>query len=392
MIAKTLLAEVLPEPVKGQFLAPRDAMRLAIQEAFRGAGFVSPNPMVGCVVLDSAGGFLAKGFHPKLGERHAEIDALQKLSDSELKDSHWFVTLEPCAHQGRTGSCAKTLAALPIASVVYGLLDPNPLVSGKGALILNQAGVQTKSVAEFFDAAVASDLSSLLEQTCEHFLWNQRFKKPWISVKVATSLDGQMALSSGESQWITGEASRTYAHYLRAFHDLTMVGLGTIKTDNPSLNIRHPDFPGKKNRIAILDPEGWVFENYRLKVFDLNAAKDIFILTAKDKVPVKFERAQVIPVTTTETGDLDLSDATHKLYELGIRSILVEGGAKVISSFIKQRGAQRLYLFQAPMLMGGKTGRSWTENVEIHKMSDKIPLRNQRLDTMSDDFLFTGLF
>lgn len=391
MIAKTLFGEVIPEPTKGQKLSPKVAMKLAIQEAFLGAGFVSPNPMVGCVVLDRAGGFLSKGYHPRVGERHAEIDALQKLSTEEIEGSQWFVTLEPCAHEGRTGSCAKALSALPVSKVIYGLQDPNPLVSGQGAGILQKAGIICQTIAEYLRDQ-DYELQSYLEQTCEHFLWNQRFKKPWVSVKVASSLDGQMALSSGESQWITGEQSREYAHYLRAFHDATMVGLGTIRTDNPSLNIRHSRFGDKKNRIVILDTDGWVFRNPQLKVFDLNLPENIFVITAKDNAPSTFDRAQVIPVNEVDDGELDLSDVLEQLYGQGIRSVLVEGGAKLISSFIKQRKAQRLYLFQAPMLMGGKTGRSWTEGVEIHRMSDKIPLRNQKLECLSQDLLYTALF
>lgn len=132
----------LPEPKKNQEMTDLMAMRLAIQEAYKGLGYVSPNPLVGCVILDSQNRFLASGYHARIGEAHAEMNALKKLNPEDLKGARVFVTLEPCAHEGRTGSCAKALSALPVKEVIYGLQDPNPLVSGKGAEIIRAAGIQ----------------------------------------------------------------------------------------------------------------------------------------------------------------------------------------------------------------------------------------------------------
>ena len=200
---------------KGDVITADQAMQLAMDVAVKGAPYVSPNPVVGCVVVNANHQFLAYGYHPKYGQEHAEINALNKLSDSEIKDSTFYVTLEPCAHQGKTASCAKKLATLPIKKVVYGLMDLNPLVSGQGVKILQQAGIIT----EEYSGHLKNDLQSL----CEIFLKNFSEKKLFIAAKVATSLDGQIALKSGESKWITSANSRNYVHELRSYYDAILV-------------------------------------------------------------------------------------------------------------------------------------------------------------------------
>lgn len=350
-----------PEPKLGQVLSDLQAMKLAIQEAYRGLGYTSPNPLVGCVILDSKNQFLAKGHHAKVGEAHAEIDALNKANPDQLKSARVFVTLEPCAHQGRTGSCAKALSDLPIAEVIYGLQDPNPLVAGKGAEILKSAG---KKVTLF------SSLQIELEQVCEHFLKNFREKKPFVSLKVASSLDGHLAHKNGESKWITDEISREIAHVLRAAHDAILVGANTLRIDQPSLNIRHPKFPGKKIKVVVLDSSGELQKNFAgLSIAKHYAQEDVIFDSGKN-----------------------LKDLLTKLWDLGIKSVLVEGGAQTISSFINEMAADRLYVFQAPMICGAKSGKSWSEQVNIASMSERIPLKDLQIVRLNADLLMTGRF
>ena len=223
------------------------AMQLAISEALKGAPFVSPNPKVGCVILDSQGELLSTGYHKKFGEAHAEIEALKNLNPDQLKGAHLIVTLEPCAHEGKTPSCAKTLAKLPIKKVTFGLVDPNPLVAGQGAKILKEAGIEV----EEYQGILKADL----EEVCEEFLWNFRQKKVFVAVKIAQSLDGKIALLNGESKWITGPDSRQKVHELRAQYDAVLVGKNTILIDNPSLDIRHPKIQ-KENKVVVLDRSG----------------------------------------------------------------------------------------------------------------------------------------
>jgi len=250
---------------KGSYLTTDEAMRIAILEGARGAPFVSPNPQVGCVILDSESRFLSSGYHEVYGGPHAEVNALRGLTEDELQGAHVVVTLEPCAHQGKTPSCAIELTKHKIAKVTYGLKDPNPVVSGKGAEILKNAHIQ---VNEYLaqETIFQKEIKKDLEELAEIFLCNQIQKKPFVAVKLASSLDGQIALKNGQSQWITGEKSRLYNHYLRACYDALLVGGRTIQLDNPSLNVRYPGLK-KQNRVIVLDPKAAVLN--RLEDFEL---------------------------------------------------------------------------------------------------------------------------
>lgn len=378
---------LLAEPLVGDVQSDQQAMKLAIQEAYRGLGFTSPNPLVGCVILDGKNQFLAKGFHARIGQGHAEVQALQGLSHEKLKGARIFVTLEPCAHEGRTPSCARAIAKLPVKEVIFGLIDPNPLVAGLGAKILRDAGIRTTVFSE-----LKKDLemqNSLLE-VCEHFLWNQLQKKVFVSLKIASSLDGQLALKNGESKWITDEASREIAHVLRAAHEGLLVGAGTILADNPSLNIRHPLFQ-KRNRLIILDSRGALLARAaELKLGQTQPPEEvIFVLSDQTgEIPNPWG-AQVLRIPS-EGNQLNLKILLTKLWDLGVKSLLVEGGAQVLSSFISEGVANRLYLFQAPLILGAKGGKAWTEQVSIWSMKEKIPLHQIQYIPLDQDQLITG--
>lgn len=361
-------------------MTDKEAMKLAISEAYRGAGYVSPNPLVGCVVLDSKNNFLSKGYHHHFGEAHAEVNAIRGLSKNQLKDARVFVTLEPCAHEGKTPSCAKMLAQLPIQEVIYGLTDPNPLVSSQGAKIIRDAGIKVTQYPY---------LKLELEKVCEHFLMNFRQKRPFITLKVASSLDGQLAHANGESQWITSEASRKFAHYLRATHDAVLVGKNTILIDNPKLNIRHKKFPKKIGKIIVIDPKGQILKRPELQIFKFHQPKNILIVTNEN---LKTDLATVILVKEKLNDAININTLLTQLFHSGIKSVLVEGGALTISSFIMQKEADRLYLFQAPVLIGSRTGKAWSEGVMINSMSEKLSLISSRFKRIGNDLVTTALF
>lgn len=390
------LIQHLPIPDRGVRLSKEQAMRLAISEAYKGATRVSPNPLVGAVVLDKQGGFLACGYHEYYGGPHAEVNALKNLSYEDLQGAHVFVTLEPCAHEGKTPSCAKTMAKLPLKKVTFGLIDPNPLVAGQGAEILRQVGIE----AEVFSAQSPEedqDIKVKLEEVCEAFLWNFRHKKVFVALKMASSLDGQVALSSGESQWITGSESREYVHYLRACYDAILVGKGTVEFDNPSLDIRHSKIE-KKNKVVVIDSEGSLLQRFSdLKLSKAHEPADIFWCVAyeeKDKIEKILSAMSVKPnivfVKTAAEGSLDLEDLLAQLYAKGLRSLMVEGGAITASSFISYGLVNRLYIFQAPIIMGSGGSRSWTETVKVSSMKEKIQVRSPRYLTFGSDFMITG--
>ncbi len=354
-------------------------MLKAIEEGSKGFGFVSPNPLVGCAVLNSNYELISVGAHEKYGDSHAEINALKNLSEDQLKGAHVIVTLEPCAHEGKTPSCAHALAKLPIASVTFGVKDPNPIASN-GADILKAAGKEVRELTSMSDAC---------EDLAEIFLWNQREKRAFVALKMASSLDGQIALKSGESQWITGEKSRKFSHYLRAGYDAIAVGRNTLVVDDPMLNIRHPNFQGKKNKVVILDPEGKLLKNIsRYRINEFHDKKDI-IFAIKENAVVSTDY-KIILVKPLLSGSLDLHDLTKKLYEEKIYSLYVEGGAQTYSEFLSQRAFQRLYLFQAPVIIGTKNGRSWSESFAVSKLKEKLHLSNIKSQKIGDDLFITA--
>lgn len=382
----------LPSP--GKKLSDAEAMKLAIQVAYQGAAHVSPNPLVGAVVLDADGGFLAAGWHEFYGGPHAEVNAVKNLSKVQLQGAQVFVTLEPCAHEGKTPSCAKMLAKLPLKRVVFGLIDPNPLVAGQGAEILRTAGIATEL---FENNPEDQDLTAQLEEVCEAFLWNFRHKKIFVALKMASSLDGQVALRSGESQWITGPESREFVHYLRATHDAVLVGKGTIEFDNPALNVRHPEI-NKENKVVLIDGEGDLLTRFQtLNIAQVHKAENIFWCVSeyvKDNLQAVISKLprppQMIFVKTQVDGNLDLEDMLAQLYQRGLRSVLVEGGAYTASAFVEQRLVNRLYLFQAPIILGSGGAKSWTESLRVAKMSEKLIVERPRHRTFGKDFMLTG--
>lgn len=354
------------------------AMVLAIEEGKKGAGFVSPNPLVGCVILDRQQNLIGKGYHARVGEAHAEINAVNSVADkSKLEGAHLFVTLEPCAHVGRTPACAQALAALPLASVTYGLEDPNPLVSGRGAEILRQAG---KRVVEF------SGLKRELGELAEIFLTNVRMKRPFVALKVASSLDGKIAFHDGSSQWITGEAARQHVQFLRGCYDSVLVGHGTFEKDNPRLNSRSEIFASKPQRAVILDPEGRSFA--RLKdsaLLQVRNPADVFIVTGPGiKGAPEFRHLQVRLID----GGFDLGELLQQLQSEGVHSVLVEGGAHAHSAFLRSHLVDRIYVFLAPKIMGDAKG--WTSGLHFSGFKEALVLNDTSMQAFGTDWLISG--
>ena len=334
------------------------AMQLAIEEAYKGTPFVSPNPPVGCVVLDKNGNFLKAGHHEKFGGPHAEVHAVQGLSAEQLRGAHVIVTLEPCAHEGKTPSCAKMLAKLPIAQVTYGLVDPNPQVAGQGAQILVAAGIKVQ-IFSSADPDLDKEIKIQLEEVCEAFLKNFREKKIFVALKVASSLDGQIALKNGESKWITGERSREYVHYLRACYDAVITGSGTVSLDDPAMNIRHPEIK-KENKVVVLDSEGKLLSNFAdLRLAKTHSFRNLIWCVAAEmhaQLHANFKHMEECPLIlslkTQVSGEFDLEDLLSQLWDLGLRSAMIEAGGTTASAFLRAKIVDRLYLFQAPTLLG----------------------------------------
>ncbi len=361
-------------------LSPKEAMQLAIAEGRKGAGFVSPNPLVGCVILDKNLNLLATGYHAKVGDLHAETHALKAVNDvHSLEGAHFFVTLEPCAHQGRQPSCAKALAALPIASVTYGLVDPNPKVAGKGSAIVAAAGIRVEQVQD-------PELLNELEELAEIFLLNMRQKRPFVALKVASSLDGQVALKSGESQWITGPESRDLVQSLRGQYDCLLTGVGTVLSDDPRLNSRDPKYKDKAQKLVILDPHGRLIENLKnLNLAKVRELKDIFLVTAETVLPQAACNHLRLPLND---GKFALDRVLALLFEREISSIFVEAGATTCSSFLRSNFVDKIYLFMSTKILGDGIG--WTKGLDFPNLDAAIVLKDVRMQTIGQDFLLSG--
>lgn len=362
-------------------LTPEEAMRLAVNEATKGAGFVSPNPLVGCVILDEDMRLLSSGYHAQVGQAHAEANALAKISDSQsIKGAHVFVTLEPCAHQGRTPSCAKALAQYPLSSVTYGLVDPNPLVRGKGVEILKAAGIKT----ELF-----SGLQRELEELCEIFLCNQRKGRPFVALKAATTLDGKMAMPDGTSQWITAEGSRSHVQYLRGCYDAVVVGGETVLKDDPRLNSRDPRFQARKSRVVILDFEARLLKRWNdLNLLKVRDPADVIWVTQKAQTPSTPVRNLACNSHSKSESEFDLNELLKMLSDINIHSLFVEGGPRTFGGFLQQRLTDRLYLFLAPKILG--EGLSWPIGHSSESLQQALRLESMQSTVFGQDILITG--
>jgi diaminohydroxyphosphoribosylaminopyrimidine deaminase / 5-amino-6-(5-phosphoribosylamino)uracil reductase len=378
----------------GQRISPAEAMRLAIAEAGKGAGYVSPNPLVGCTIVDREHRLLAVGYHRRVGHDHAEVDALKQVADSEsLKGAHVYVTLEPCAHQGRTPSCARTLSPLELGSVTYAVEDPNPLVAGKGARILSEAGVEAKPLAarEDFPIHERQELIESAEEVAEIFLHNFRHQEIFVAAKIASTLDGKIALASGESKWITGEKAREHVHEIRAGYDAVLIGRNTFVADDPSLNVRHPRFVGVCNKAIVLDPKGRTLESIgRSNLLKVRSPESVIVVMAEGEQAENPAGVRVLRVAVREDGTFLTADLLGVLKGEGLTSVLLEGGSGVYGSFFSAGKVRRLYNYIAPSLMGGKYGVAWSAGFGSGTMAEKIRLqRSQRL-VLGEDLFWTA--
>lgn len=404
------------------------ALRQAIELAQGAAGLVSPNPLVGAAVLAADGRVLGLGSHRRLGGDHAEVDALKATlglpqgqplavadlvqagtSSALLSGAVMVVTLEPCAHEGRTPSCAKLLAQLPLRAVVYAVTDPNPKVNGAGRAVIEGAGIECLALDRADDssrlgrfgltAVQADEVRSECEDLAEVFLFNQRFGLPYISLKIATTLDSRMALKSGESKWITGEEARLHAHVLRARHDAVLVGRRTLEIDDPGLDVRHPEFPGRRNTAIVLDPHGSVIRTLESKRLhqvrrEWGVEHSVIVVVAKGSASTYQEQAKrlgirLLEVEVTDAG-YQMSSLVRELWRVGLRSVLVEGGAATLSAFLAERLGQRLHQFVAPKILGARDSIGWTDGLALPDLGSALRLEKMTAKALGPDLLISG--
>lgn len=323
-------------------------MQRALDLAARALGDTSPNPLVGCVLVRDEQ-IVGEGFHTRAGEPHAEVHALQ-VAGPAARGATAYVTLEPCAHVGRTGPCAPRLIEAGVTRVVVALRDPNSAVDGRGLALLRRAGLDVQVGLLAGPAAVLN----------ERFLTFMRSGRPFVLLKAAMTLDGRLATASGDSKWITTVAQRRAARRLRRLHDGVLIGIGTALADDPLL-LPAPRLRRPFVRI-VLD------SHLRLPLASrlVRSVKQGPVLVLCRNAPLARQRAleqvgvlvdRLPRAAATRAGSLDVRRVLSALEQRGLTSVMVEGGSEVLGTFLHARACDQVVLFRAPRLLGGRGSR-----------------------------------
>ena len=363
----------------GDFLSYDEKyMRLAMQLAGNAIGRTSPNPLVGAVIVKD-NRVVGCGWHRKAGTPHAEVHALNQAGEL-AQGADVYVTLEPCAHYGKTPPCAKALVEAKVKNVYGGLLDVNPKVAGKGFKILEDAGIHV-------EYGFLQD--ELRKQNEVFFKWIEH-KKPFVVLKAAMTLDGKIATATGQSKWITNETSRAYGYKLRDIYDGIMVGINTVIEDNPMLTAR---VDGGKNPIRIVVDSSLKID-INANVVQDKSAKTIIATTDKadkDKIlKLQAQDVDVIVVDKDENDKVDIEKLLDILGQQNICSILVEGGATLSGSFVAKKLVDKVYFFIAPKIIGGKEAKTPVAGTGILNLQEALALKDIQIGKLEEDILIIG--
>lgn len=363
----------------GDFLSYDEKyMRLAMQLAGNAIGRTSPNPLVGAVIVKD-NRVVGCGWHRKAGTPHAEVHALNQAGEL-AQGADVYVTLEPCAHYGKTPPCSKALVEAKVKNVYGGLLDVNPKVAGKGFKILEDAGIHV-------EYGFLQD--ELRKQNEVFFKWIEH-KKPFVVLKAAMTLDGKIATATGQSKWITNETSRAYGYKLRDIYDGIMVGINTVIEDNPMLTAR---VDGGKNPIRIVVDSSLKID-INANVVQDKSAKTIIATTDKadkDKIlKLQAQDVDVIVVDKDKNDKVDIEKLLDILGQQNICSILVEGGATLSGSFVAKKLVDKVYFFIAPKIVGGKEAKTPVAGTGILNLQEALALKDIQVEKLDEDILIIG--
>jgi diaminohydroxyphosphoribosylaminopyrimidine deaminase/5-amino-6-(5-phosphoribosylamino)uracil reductase len=331
--------------------ADQEYMARALRLAVQGLNTTTPNPRVGCVLVKD-GVVVGEGWHERAGEPHAEAHALRRAGEA-ARGATAYVTLEPCAHHGRTPPCADALIDAGIARVVAAMRDPNPLVAGEGFARLELAGV----------AVEAGLLEDHAQKLNVGFVSRMTRGRPWLRLKVAASLDGKTALMNGRSQWITGPEARRHAHAWRARSCAIMTGSGTVLDDDPSLTVREVPCTRQPLRVVV---DGRLQTPPTAKVLAGEGA--LVFASAAGHLP----NAEVVAVPAG-SGKVDLNAAVNELGRRGVNELMVEGGARLNGALLTAGLVDELLVYQAPLLIG-EVGRGMFDLPELTHLGNAFRL------------------
>ncbi len=352
-------------------------MRLALQMAEQTLGQTGTNPAVGCVAVKD-GRIVGLGAHLRMGGAHAEIHALD-MAGAEAEGCTVYVTLEPCCHQGRTPPCCDRLIRDRVRRVVIAAMDPNPLVSGKGAARLRDSGIQVET-------GLLGDEAARLNEMYSKYIVERR---PFVSLKTASTLDGKIASKTGDSRWITGESARACVHELRRRHQAVMVGVGTVICDDPLLTARLP-VPAVQPLRIVVDSRLRTPESAQV-IRDRGTGT--VILTTEQAPSDRrrlFEQLGVEAIACGRGPQVDLPLAVELLGRRGIGSILLEGGGRLNGSMLSCRLIDKAYLFYSAKWIGGAEAPGMLQFPGFERMEQAIVLERTKVDMFEQDFCVTG--
>jgi len=349
-------------------------MRQAMRLALKAKGMTSPNPLVGALVVKN-GRIIGRGFHQRAGSAHAEVLALDEAGQ-KAKGATLYVTLEPCTHYGKTPPCVDRIIRSKVKEVVIGMIDPNPVNNGKGMRILQQQKIKV----------TVGIIEKELRAMNESFFKYITKRLPFVTVKVAQSLDGKIATRSGDSKWITSDKSRAYAHRMRKDFDAIMVGVNTVLRDNPRLS----SWFSKKHPIKIVvdsqlstPPQANLFSNDAVVILVTlptqtgQQTDNRKALTAKSKILEVKERS----------GQINLTDMMKRLAGMGITSVLVEGGGMLIGSLFDEKLVDKIMFFISPKIIGGKEATGSVMGKGIDRIERAVKLKDLKLRRFGEDIL-----
>ncbi len=356
-------------------------MSAALKLALKAQGMTSPNPLVGAVLVKN-GNVIGKGYHKKAGLAHAEIEAFEdaRSNNKQIKGSTLYVTLEPCCHTGkRTPPCVNSVIRENVSKVVIASLDPNPKVSGKGVSKLRKNGIEI----------VTGVLEEKASQINESYIKYITTGVPFVVLKLAATLDGKIASASGDSKWIGSETQRKHAHILRSRADAVLVGIDTVLTDNPSLNVRLKGV--YKNPVpVVLDTK--LRTPPTSNVMRIHAEPVIATTRPVDKAKrekLKSLGARVITVKKDKTGRIDLRQLLRQLGELQLTSVLIEGGSAVAGQALKSGIVDKIIFFYAPKIVGSG-GLSMIGDLNIERIRDSIEVQDVSVKKIGSEFMVEG--
>ncbi len=350
-------------------------MRRALDLAARGAGVVSPNPLVGAVLVQG-GQVVGEGWHEGPGRPHAEVVALE-VAGERARGATMYVTLEPCAHFGRTPPCTPRVAEAGVARVVAAMADPNPVVDGRGVKALRSAGIEVV-VGPFEDRA---------ERLNAPFLKHVRTGLPHVTLKMAASLDGKVAARDGSSRWITGEEARAEVHRMRAAADAIVVGAGTAFRDNPSLTVRDPEYRGRPPLRVVVDGRGILPETHQ--VFSDGRAPTLVATTEGApgwrREAWRSAGAEVLVLDDAGSALIPLDDLFRELGKRDVQGVLMEGGPTLAWEAVGRGLVDQVVLFFAPILVGGQDAPSVLMGGGIPTIADPFRLEIDEVARVGPD-------